>query len=183
MTDERKRSPCPECKAMVIQPCWVGPVWTYEGKDVHECGLVPKDEIHAYNTENWKMTDDIIKRIFDPNMPQGHAPMGINSEILNQKIEAAVAADTSLGCGPGTSLGFATGSNDPIDPVCVAHDKIDDSIHAGDTSYTYAQNDKYFRDNIAKREQELEFLGHPAPLRTWLYPKLIRAYRWIMGEK
>lgn len=55
---------CPECKAEVKHPCWVGPVATYKGIPVHACGKCKANEIFILkDSQPPKPVDDITVTI------------------------------------------------------------------------------------------------------------------------
>lgn len=122
------------------------------------------------------------------------------TDDINQKIEDAIAADTTLGCGPGTSLGFSTGENDVEFPICVPHDKKDDMIRVllenkiithEQAVKMWAENDLFFHNNIERRQKELRFLrtnpgGYfrmmEGAVKKVIYPPIIAVYRYLKGE-
>lgn len=87
-----------------------------------------------------------------------------------------MAADKTIGCGPAA---FSTGPDDPFFDICAGHDKIDDMINAGDPGWDHETNDYYFERNMKRRQQELQQAGKSHPLRAFLYPKLVKFYRWL----
>ena len=104
----------------------------------------------------------------------------VNGFVMKQKkpnldSSTIIQADHSIGCGPAA---FSTGKDDPFYDVCRAHDVIDDMINAGDTEWTHEDNDAFFARNIERKYNELLKAGKPFPVRRWLYPRLVAAYRW-----
>lgn len=103
---------------------------------------------------------------------------------LETRIKEEIEKDKTLGCGPSSA---STGPNDPMLPICTAHDLIDDAVNVGDPNYTHALNDWYFSRNKVRRLKALEFLKDNYPDGRWrlalgriesvLYPPAIAIYR------